>query len=141
MHGHERVLRCHGHVRSKRDPEQALALGVTLFDTADMYGLGANESFLAPFVKANRRRVVIATKFGYTRSVEQPDDWSLSNRPEYIRQAVDQSLLRLGIETIDLYYMHRRTPDVPLEDSIGAMEEPGEGRQGACAWPVRGQRR
>ena len=103
--------------------EQALALGVTLFDTADMYGLGANESFLAPFVKANRRRVVIATKFGYTRSVEQPDDWSLSNRPEYIRQAVDQSLLRLGIETIDLYYMHRRTPDVPLEDSIGAMEE------------------
>lgn len=103
--------------------ERALALGVTLFDTADMYGLGANESFLAPFVKANRQRVVIATKFGYTRTVERPDDWSLSNRPDYIRHAVDQSLRRLGIDTIDLYYMHRRTPDVPMEDSVGAMAD------------------
>ncbi|SEK82358.1 Predicted oxidoreductase [Roseateles sp. YR242] len=103
--------------------EQALDLGVTLFDTADMYGLGANESLLSPFVKAHRQRVVIATKFGYTRTAERPDDWSLSNRPEHIRHAVDQSLRRLGIDTIDLYYMHRRTPDVPLEDSVGTMAE------------------
>lgn len=103
--------------------EQALPLGVTLFDTADMYGLGANESFLAPFVRAHRDEVVIATKFGYTRTPEQPDDWSLSNRPEYIRAAVERSLQRLKIEVIDLYYMHRRTPDVPLQESIGAMAD------------------
>ncbi|MBP7351532.1 aldo/keto reductase [Comamonas sp. UBA7528] len=101
----------------------ALDLGVTLFDTADMYGLGANESFLGPFVRAHRSQVVLATKFGYTRSPEAPDDWSLSNRPEYIRRAVDKSLARLGIDVIDLYYMHRHTPEVPLEDSIGAMAD------------------
>ncbi|ARN20650.1 aldo/keto reductase [Piscinibacter gummiphilus] len=102
---------------------RALSLGVTLFDTADMYGLGANESFLAPFVRANRDRVVIATKFGYTRTPEHPDDWSLCNRPEYIRAAVDRSLQRLGVDVIDLYYMHRRAPDVPLQESVGAMAE------------------
>jgi aryl-alcohol dehydrogenase-like predicted oxidoreductase len=103
--------------------ERALALGINLFDTADMYGLGANESFLGPFVRAHRDRVAIATKFGYTRTPQQPDDWSLNNRPEYIRAAVDRSLQRLGIDVIDLYYMHRRTPDVPLQESIGAMAD------------------
>lgn len=103
--------------------ELALDLGVCLFDTADMYGLGANESFLSPFVRAHRNRVVIATKFGYTRTKERPNDWGLSNRPEHIQEAVDRSLQRLGIEVIDLYYMHRRTPEIPLEESIGAMAE------------------
>jgi len=103
--------------------ERALSLGVTLFDTADMYGLGANESFLAPFVRAHRDHVVIATKFGYTRTPEHPDDWSLSNRPEHIRAAADRSLQRLGVDVIDLYYMHRRTPEVPLGESVGAMAE------------------
>lgn len=103
--------------------ERALELGVTLFDTADMYGLGDNERFLGPFVRAHRSQVVLATKFGYTRTPQAPDDWSLSNRPEYIRRAVDQSLARLGIDAIDLYYMHRRTPEVPIEDSVGAMAE------------------
>ncbi|MRW94537.1 aldo/keto reductase [Duganella sp. FT80W] len=103
--------------------EQALASGVRLFDTADMYGLGANEEFLAPFVQAHRSQLLIATKFGYTRTPARPDDWSLDNRPSYIRAAVEGSLRRLGVETIDLYYMHRRQPDVPLEDSVGAMAE------------------
>lgn len=103
--------------------ERALSLGVNLFDTADMYGLGANETLLAPFVRAHRSQVVIATKFGYTRTAQRPDDWGLDNRPEYIRAAVERSLQRLGIEVIDLYYMHRHTPDVPLEESVGAMAE------------------
>ena len=101
--------------------ERALELGVTLFDTADMYGLGANEEFLSPFVRGHRERVVIATKFGYARTPEHPDDWSLNNRPEFIRAAVERSLRRLGIDTIDLYYVHRRDPGVPLVDSVGAM--------------------
>jgi aryl-alcohol dehydrogenase-like predicted oxidoreductase len=103
--------------------ERALDLGVNLFDTADMYGLGSNETFLGSFVRANRSRVVLATKFGYVRTAERPDDWSLSNQPDYIRGAVDRSLKRLDIDVIDLYYMHRRTSDVPLAESIGAMAE------------------
>ncbi|HSI40519.1 MAG TPA: aldo/keto reductase [Xanthobacteraceae bacterium] len=103
--------------------ERALERGVTLFDTADMYGMGANEEFLRPFVCANRDRVVIATKFGYARTPHTPDDWSLDNRPAFIRAAVDRSLARLGIDVIDLYYMHRRDETVPLADSIGAMAD------------------
>ncbi|MBL8266201.1 aldo/keto reductase [Steroidobacter sp.] len=103
--------------------ERALDLGVVMFDTADMYGIGANETFLRPFVRAHRDRVVIATKFGYTRTPEQPNDWSIDNRPEFIKAAVDRSLARLGIDCIDLYYMHRRNPAVPLEESVGAMAD------------------
>lgn len=101
--------------------ELALERGVTLFDTADMYGLGANEEFLAPFARAHRGTALIATKFGYARTAERPDDWSLDNRPAFIRTAVENSLRRLGAEVIDLYYMHRRDPAVPLEESVGAM--------------------
>lgn len=103
--------------------DRALELGVTLFDTADVYGMGENERFLAPFLKANRDCAVIATKCGYARTPEQPDDWSLVNRPESIRAAADASLQRLGVEVIDLYYLHRRSPDVPLAESIGAMAD------------------
>ncbi|QRM55334.1 aldo/keto reductase [Sinorhizobium sp. BG8] len=110
-------------VESRATLERALELGVTMFDTADMYGVGANEEFLAPFVAANRDRVLIATKFGYTRTPENPDDWSIDNRPEFIRAAVDRSLKRLGVDVIDLYYMHRRIDAVPLEDSVGAMAD------------------
>ncbi|WP_256215393.1 aldo/keto reductase [Sphingobium sp. AP50] len=103
--------------------DRALELGVTMFDTADVYGMGENERFLASFVRANRDRAVIATKFGYARTPETPDDWSLDNRPEFIRKAADASLQRLGVDVIDLYYMHRRSADVPLAESIGAMAE------------------
>jgi len=103
--------------------ERALELGVTMFDTADVYGIGENERFLAPFIKAHRGDAVIATKFGYARTPEVPDDWSLDNRPAFIRRAAENSLQRLGIEVIDLYYMHRRSDDVPLAESIGAMAD------------------
>lgn len=109
--------------QSRATLERALDLGVTMFDTADMYGVGANEEFLAPFVTANRDNVIIATKFGYTRTPDNPHDWSIDNRPEFIRAAVDRSLKRLGVEVIDLYYMHRRIETVPLEESIGAMAD------------------
>ncbi len=103
--------------------ERARELGVTLFDTADMYGLGENEVFLAPFLRAHRQHILIATKFGYTRTPRTPDDWSIDNRPAYLRAAIEHSLKRLGVETIDLYYMHRRDPAIPIEDSVGAMAD------------------
>lgn len=106
---------------SRATLERALELGVTMYDTADMYGVGANEEFLAPFIAAHRDQVIIATKFGYTRTPENPNDWSLDNRPEFIRTAVERSLKRLGVDVIDLYNMHRRDGVTPLEDSIGAM--------------------
>lgn len=108
---------------SRATLERALELGVTMFDTADMYGVGANEKFLAPFIAAHRDRITIATKFGYTRTPQNPNDWSVDNRPEFIRAAVDRSLKRLGVDVIDLYYMHRHDGVVPLNESIGAMAD------------------
>ncbi len=110
-------------IESRATLERALELGVTMFDTADMYGVGANEEFLAPFIAAHRDEVIIGTKFGYARSLENPNDWSLNNRPEFIRTAVDRSLTRLGVDVIDLYYMHRRDGVTPLEESVAAMAD------------------
>ncbi|MEV7772343.1 aldo/keto reductase [Kitasatospora sp. NPDC086791] len=103
--------------------DAALEAGVTLFDTADMYGFGRNEEFVGPFVRANRDEVVIATKFAVERSEDDPTRRAIRNDPAYIRAAVDASLRRLGLDEIDLYYMHRRDPAVPLAESVGAMAE------------------
>ncbi|WP_329179280.1 aldo/keto reductase [Streptomyces sp. NBC_01477] len=103
--------------------ETAFEAGVTLYDTADMYGQGANEEFLAPFVKAHRDEITLATKFANERRADDPSYRAIRNDPAYIRQAVDASLRRLGVDVIDLYYMHRRDPKVPLADSVGAMGE------------------
>ncbi|MGA5704309.1 aldo/keto reductase [Peterkaempfera bronchialis] len=103
--------------------DRALELGVTLFDTADIYGSGHNEELIGPFVRAHRDRVVLATKFGIERRADDPAYRGVCNRPEYIRSAVDSSLRRLGVDVIDLYYMHRRDPAVPLAESVGAMAE------------------
>ncbi|ATW48360.1 aldo/keto reductase [Streptomyces peucetius] len=100
----------------------ALAEGVTLFDTADVYGRGANEEFLAPFVRAHRDEITLATKFAIDRS-DDPHYRGVRNDPAYIRSAVEGSLRRLGVDVIDLYYMHRRDPAVPLAESVGAMAE------------------
>ncbi|MEE4543759.1 aldo/keto reductase [Streptomyces sp. V4-01] len=101
--------------------EAALDAGVTLFDTADMYGLGANEEFLAPFLREHRDEVTLATKFAIHRL---PDGGrEIRNDRAYLRQAVEGSLRRLGVDVIDLYYMHRRDPRVPLAESVGAMAE------------------
>ncbi|MFD3656058.1 aldo/keto reductase [Streptomyces sp. NPDC058620] len=102
--------------------EAALDAGVTLFDTADVYGRGANEEFLAPFVGAHRDEITLATKFAIERT-DDPHYRGIRNDPAYIQQAVEASLRRLNTEVIDLYYMHRRDPIVPLAESVGAMAE------------------
>ncbi|MET8417220.1 aldo/keto reductase [Streptomyces sp. NPDC005134] len=103
--------------------EAALEAGVTLFDTADIYGSGANETFLAPFVAAHRDEMTLATKFAIERKDDDPQYRAVRNDPAYIRQAVEDSLRRLNTDVIDLYYMHRRDPSVPLAESVGAMAE------------------
>jgi aryl-alcohol dehydrogenase-like predicted oxidoreductase len=102
--------------------EAALEAGVTLFDTADIYGRGANETFLAPFVGAHRDEITLATKYAVERT-DDPHYRGVRNDPAYIRQAVEASLRRLNTDVIDLYYMHRRDPLVPFAESVGAMAE------------------
>jgi aryl-alcohol dehydrogenase-like predicted oxidoreductase len=108
---------------SRATLERALELGVTLFDTADAYGQGENERFLSPFFKANREQVVIATKFALSIPPDDPTRRIIRNDPPYIRQAVEASLKRLDVDVIDLYYMHRRDVNVPIEESVGTMAE------------------
>ncbi|MFE6762306.1 aldo/keto reductase [Streptomyces sp. NPDC057689] len=110
-------------VSARETLETALAAGVTLFDTADIYGSGANETFLAPFVGAHRDEITLATKFAIERRDEDPDYRGVNNSPAYIRKAVEASLRRLGTDVIDLYYMHRHDPAVPFAESVGAMAE------------------
>jgi aryl-alcohol dehydrogenase-like predicted oxidoreductase len=103
--------------------ERALELGVTLYDTADAYGQGENERFLAPFFAAHRDEVVIATKFAMTIPPDEPTRRIIRNDGPYIRQAVEASLKRLDVDVIDLYYMHRRDVNVPIEETVGTMAE------------------
>ncbi|MFG2285568.1 aldo/keto reductase [Streptomyces sp. NPDC048595] len=103
--------------------ERALELGVTLYDTADMYGMGENEKFLAPFVQAHRDEIVLATKFAIALDPDDPTKRIIRNDPAYIRRSVEGSLTRLGVDEIDLYYMHRRDVRVPIEETVGAMAE------------------
>ncbi|GAB2569048.1 aldo/keto reductase [Kribbella endophytica] len=100
--------------------EQALEVGVTLFDTADAYGDGANEEFLAPFLAAHRDEVVIATKFGLG---EIRRTGLIVNDADSIRAAAEASLRRLGVDHLDVYYMHRRNLEVPIEETVGTMAE------------------
>ncbi|MFJ7899209.1 aldo/keto reductase [Streptomyces sp. NPDC096198] len=103
--------------------ERALELGITLYDTADAYGSGENETFLSPFFKAHRDEVVIATKFALSIPPDDPTKRIVRNDPPYIRACVEASLRRLDVEVIDLYYMHRRDVNVPIEETVGAMAE------------------
>ncbi|UQA60924.1 aldo/keto reductase [Polyangium aurulentum] len=111
------------HAESLATLEHALDRGVTLIDTADMYGLGHNEELIGPVVRRRRKDVLLATKFGFVRRADDPMSFGIDNRPAHIRAAVEGSLRRLGVDVIDLYYMHRRTPEVPLADSVGAMAD------------------
>ncbi len=97
---------------------RALELGVTLLDTADVYGAGANEELVGRAIADRRDSVVLATKFGFIRGPDQ-----VRGDAEYVRQACDASLKRLGVDHIDLYYQHRVDPAVPIEDTVGAMAE------------------
>ncbi|MFE7072441.1 aldo/keto reductase [Streptomyces sp. NPDC057620] len=103
--------------------ERALELGVTHYDTADAYGRGENERFLAPFFAAHRDEVVIATKFAMTIPPDEPTRRIIRNDGPYIRQAIEASLKRLDVDVIDLYYMHRRDVNVPIEETVGVMAE------------------
>lgn len=100
---------------------RALELGVMFLDTADIYGEGHNEQLVGRAIAEHRDRVVLATKFGLRPG--SGGERRVDNRPEWIAAACDASLRRLGVDRIDLYYMHRRDPDVPVEESVGAMGE------------------
>jgi aryl-alcohol dehydrogenase-like predicted oxidoreductase len=99
---------------------RALELGVDFFDTSDVYGAGHNEQFLGEVLAPARRSIVLATKFGAVRS-NDGRSYRVDGRPEYVRQACDASLARLGTDVIDLYYQHRVDPKTPIEESVGAM--------------------
>ncbi len=101
---------------------RALDLGVTFLDTADVYGLGLNEELVGKAIRLRRQEVVLATKFGIVRDMNG-NFVGISGRPEYVQQACDASLKRLGVEAIDLYYQHRVDPDTPIEETVGAMAE------------------
>ncbi|PSB19750.1 aldo/keto reductase [Phormidesmis priestleyi ULC007] len=101
---------------------RALELGVTLLDTADMYGVGHNEELVGKAIKDHRDRVVIATKFGNVRGSDG-SFLGISGKPDYVRSACDASLKRLGVDVIDLYYQHRVDPNTPIEETVGAMAE------------------
>jgi aryl-alcohol dehydrogenase-like predicted oxidoreductase len=110
---------------SVRTLNRALDLGVNFLDTSDAYGVGANEELLGSVLKDRRDDAVLATKFGIR--VTGPNGTSatatIDSSPEYVAQACDASLARLGVDVIDLYYLHRRNPNVPIEDTVGAMAE------------------
>jgi aryl-alcohol dehydrogenase-like predicted oxidoreductase len=102
---------------------RALDLGVTFFDTSDMYGPYTNEVLVGTAVAARRHEVVLATKFGIVRDPDDPAKRAVNGRPEYVRHSCDASLARLGVDHIDLYYQHRVDPDTPIEETVGAMGE------------------
>ncbi|QQE79911.1 aldo/keto reductase [Alicyclobacillus sp. SO9] len=101
---------------------RAIDLGVTFFDTADMYGVGRNEELVGKALRDRRDEVVLATKFGNVRS-EDGKFLGINGRPDYVKAACDASLKRLGVDYIDLYYQHRVDPDVPIEETVGAMAD------------------
>ena len=98
--------------------QTALDLGLNFFDTADVYGNGHNETLVGSVLKSIRHEVILATKFGFL-----PSESGLNGRPEYVKKACDASLLRLGTDYIDLYYLHRIDPQVPLAETVGAMAD------------------
>jgi aryl-alcohol dehydrogenase-like predicted oxidoreductase len=111
---------------AERTIQRALDLGVTFLDTSDVYGDGHNEELVGEAIAGRRDEVQLATKFGIRREGGMR---RIDNSPEWIRTACDASLRRLAVERIDLYYMHRRNPEIPIEESVGAMAElVGEGK-------------
>src|SRR5438270_7515411 len=111
-----------------RDDEESLAtiaraleLGITFFDTADVYGPHTNEELLGRVLKPHREKIVVATKFGILRDPEKQQFLGINGKPDYVKKACEGSLQRLQIDCIDLYYQHRVDPDTPIEETIGAM--------------------
>lgn len=102
---------------------RAIDLGITFLDTADMYGPFLNEELVGRAIKGLRQQVTLATKFGIVRDPTDPSKRGINGRPEYVKSACEGSLKRLGVDVIDLYYLHRVDPDTPVEDTVGAMAE------------------
>jgi aryl-alcohol dehydrogenase-like predicted oxidoreductase len=102
---------------------RALDLGITFFDTADMYGPHTNEQLLGRALRGHREHVIIATKFGILRDPARPDYRGISGKRDYVHKACEESLRRLGVDVIDLYYQHRVDPETPIEETVGAMAE------------------
>jgi len=102
---------------------RALDLGVTFLDTSDVYGAGHNEELIGKAIRGRRDQVFLATKFGNTRRGDDPKALAVNGKADYVRSACDASLLRLGVDHIDLYYQHRVDPDTPIEETAGAMSE------------------
>jgi aryl-alcohol dehydrogenase-like predicted oxidoreductase len=106
---------------SIRTIHRALELGINLLDTADMYGPHVNEELVGKAIKGKRKEVVLATKFGIVRT--SPTTRSINGRPEYVKSSCEGSLKRLGVDEIDLYYLHRIDPNTPVEETVGAMAD------------------
>jgi aryl-alcohol dehydrogenase-like predicted oxidoreductase len=104
---------------SERTLHRALDLGITLFDTANVYGMGHNENLIGRVLKARRGEMVLATKFGI--KVGEKGARGVDGRPEQVAARCEESLERLQTDVIDLYYLHRVDPEVPIEDTVGAM--------------------
>ena len=102
---------------------RALELGVNFLDTADMYGPFTNEELVGRAIRGKRDQVFLATKFGIVRDPKDPKARNISGKPEYVRQSCENSLRRLGVETIDLYYQHRVDPKTPIEETVAAMAQ------------------
>src|SRR5438445_8057912 len=102
---------------------RALELGITFFDTADVYGPHTNEELVGRVLRGHREQIIIATKFGILRDPTKPEFRGISGKPDYVKQACEGSLRRLDVDVIDLYYQHRVDPDTPIEETIGAMAE------------------
>ena len=113
----------HDDVDSIKVIQHALDAGVTLLDTADIYGPHTNEQLVGKAIKGRRGEVFLATKFGIVRDPADSAKRGVNGRPEYVHAACDASLKRLGVDHIDLYYQHRVDPETPIEDTVGAMAE------------------
>lgn len=103
--------------------EKAIEIGITFWDTADIYGAGKNEELIAKVLKPNRDKIFLATKFGFKPGVENKYAFGFDASPDYMRKAVEYSLKRLNTDVIDLYYAHRIDPNVPVEEMVGAMAD------------------
>jgi len=104
-----------------RTLEKAVELGITHFDTADVYGFGHNEELVGKVLKNHRHNLTIATKCGIVRNKNTPGERGANGRPEYVKESCEQSLKRLNMDTIDLYYIHRIDLEVPIEETVGAL--------------------
>jgi aryl-alcohol dehydrogenase-like predicted oxidoreductase len=108
---------------STRVIQHAYELGINFFDTADMYGPYTNEILVGKAIKPFRKDCTVATKFGIVRDPNDPSRRGVNGKPEYVRSSCENSLKRLEVEVIDLYYLHRKDPDTPIEETVGAMSE------------------